>query len=121
MGHRIDLVEGPHRTVVEPIFLRPLFFNGKGRAVFRHEVALALAPDEAVSSESLARHERKTLSATYPDLLSLIEPSLGVIDAMTGQIRLLEISIEAMAYPECEYLTQIAETEILVPRLRGKA
>jgi transposase len=63
------------------------------------------------NSECFARHARKTLSGTYPELLALIEPSLGVLDAMTAQIRLLEKSIEAMAaekYRECEYLTQIA-------------
>lgn len=63
------------------------------------------------SSQSFARHTRKSLAGEHASMLALIEPSLGVLDAMTEQIRTLEKSIEAMAaekYPECEYLTQIS-------------
>ncbi len=58
-----------------------------------------------------ARHARKALAGEHDDLLALIEPSLGVLDAMTEQIRRLEKAIEELAgvkYPETEYLTQIA-------------
>jgi transposase len=63
------------------------------------------------SSQSFARHTRKSLAGEHADMLALIEPSLGVLDAITEQIHKLEKSIEAMAakkYPEVEYLTQIA-------------
>lgn len=62
------------------------------------------------SSESFARHARKVLEREHADMLTLVEPSLEVLDAMTGQIRKLEKSLAEMAakkYPECEYLTQI--------------
>lgn len=58
-----------------------------------------------------ARHARRTLEEGHPEVLSLIEPSLRVIDSMTEQIRELERSIEELAskvYPETEFLTQVA-------------
>ena len=68
------------------------------------------------SSESFARTARNKLRNEHSDLLALIEPSLGVLDAMTEQIRRLEKSIAAMAaekYPESEYLTQISGVGLL--------
>ena len=63
------------------------------------------------NSESFARHARNTLRKDHSDMLTLIEPSLCVLDAMTEQIRKLEKSIAAMAaekYPESEFLSQVA-------------
>lgn len=57
-----------------------------------------------------ARRARKELGAWNQEILRLVEPSLGVIDTMTEQIRKLEKSIEELAatkYRETEYLTQI--------------
>lgn len=68
------------------------------------------------NSESFARHARRTLAGEYSGLLTLIEPSLCVLDGMTEQIRKLEKSIEAMAaekYPECDFLTQISGVGLL--------
>jgi transposase len=68
------------------------------------------------NSESFARHARRILGPEHPEYLALVEPSLGVLDAMTEQIRKLEKSIEAMAaekYPESEYLTQISGVGVL--------
>jgi transposase len=68
------------------------------------------------NSESFARHARHTLKKEHSDTLTLIEPSLGVLDAMTEQIRKLEKSIAEMAtekYPEYEFLTQIAGVGLL--------
>lgn len=68
------------------------------------------------NSESFARHARRILSQEHPQYLALVGPSLGVLDAMTEQIRKLEKSVEAMAaekYPECEYLTQISGVGLL--------
>jgi transposase len=68
------------------------------------------------NSETFARHARNTLKKEHSDMLALIEPSLGVLDAMTEQIRKLEKSIAEMAtekYPEYEFLTQIAGVGLL--------
>lgn len=68
------------------------------------------------NSETFARHARNTLKKEYSDMLALIEPSLGVLDAMTQQIRRLEKSIAEMAtekYPEHEFLTQITGVGLL--------
>jgi transposase len=68
------------------------------------------------NSESFARTARNKLRNEHSDLLALIEPSLGVLDAMTEQIRRLEKSIAAMAaekYPESEFLTQISGVGLL--------
>jgi transposase len=58
-----------------------------------------------------ARYARKALQGEHATVLTLIEPSLVVLDSLTSQIRELEKSIETTAttkYPETEYLTQIA-------------
>ena len=68
------------------------------------------------NSETFARHARNTLKKEHSEMLTLIEPSLGVLDAMTEQIRKLEKSIAEMAtekYPEYEFLTQIAGVGLL--------
>jgi transposase len=68
------------------------------------------------NSETFARHARNTLKREHSDMLALIEPSLGVLDAMTEQIRRLEKSIAEMAtekYPEYEFLTQIVGVGLL--------
>ncbi|MGL5016496.1 MAG: IS110 family transposase [Luteolibacter sp.] len=68
------------------------------------------------NSETFARHARNTLKKEHSDMLALIEPSLGVLDAMTQQIRKLEKSIAEMAtekYPEYEFLTQITGVGLL--------
>jgi transposase len=68
-------------------------------------------PLRSPNTTCFARHARKALAGEHDDLLALIEPSLGVLDAMTEQIRRLEKSIEELAgvkYPESEFLTQIA-------------
>lgn len=57
-----------------------------------------------------ARRARKELNVAHADVLALVEPSLGVIDAMTQQIRNLEKAIGELAtvkYRETEFLTQI--------------
>lgn len=57
-----------------------------------------------------ARHARRELATDFPDTLDLIEPSLAVLDAMTGQIRELERAIEKLAtesYPQCAHLQGI--------------
>ena len=62
------------------------------------------------NTNCFAKHAREVLGTEHPDLLALVEPSLTIIDAMTGQIRALDKAIEAMAcdeYPETEFLTQI--------------
>ena len=58
-----------------------------------------------------AQHARNALGVEHPDILALIEPSLEVLDSMTGQIRQLDKAIETTAsekYPETEFLTQIS-------------
>ena len=68
-------------------------------------------PLRSPNTTCFARHARKALAGEHDDLLALIEPSLGVLDAMTKQIRRLEKSIGELAgvkYPESEFLTQIA-------------
>lgn len=68
------------------------------------------------NSETFARHARNTLKKEHSEMLILIEPSLGVLDAMTEQIRKLEKSIAEMAtekYPEYEFLTQITGVGLL--------
>ena len=58
-----------------------------------------------------ARHARKELGTEHATTLSMIEPSLAVIDMMTVQIRALDRAIEELAAsssPETEFLTQIA-------------
>lgn len=62
------------------------------------------------STVCFARHARRALEEDYPEMLALIEPSLAVIDSMTGQIRELERGIEKLAaesYPQCAFLSQI--------------
>jgi transposase len=68
------------------------------------------------NSESFTRHARKTLVKEHSDMLTLIEPSLRVLDGMTEQIRSLEKSIAAMAsekYPESEFLSQVGGVGLL--------
>ena len=63
------------------------------------------------NTASFSRYARKALSVEHADVLSLIEPSLEVLDSMTEQIRTLEKCIETTAfekYPETQFLTQIA-------------
>lgn len=58
-----------------------------------------------------ARHARKVLKDDHAITLAMIEPSLAVIDTMSGQIRVLDRAIEDLAessYPETEFLKQIA-------------
>jgi transposase len=67
------------------------------------------------NSESFARHARRILGKEQPGTLVLVDPSLRVLDAMTGQIRSLERSIAEMAaerYPESEFLTQISGARV---------
>lgn len=62
------------------------------------------------NTNCFAKHARQVLGGGHPELLSLVEPSLKIIDAFTEQIRALDKAIEAMAadeYPETEFLTQI--------------
>ena len=62
------------------------------------------------NTNCFAKHARKVLGEEHPEELSLVEPSLKVIDGFTEQIRSLDRAIEelaAMKYPETEFLTQI--------------
>ncbi|RYY60143.1 MAG: IS110 family transposase [Chitinophagaceae bacterium] len=62
------------------------------------------------STTSFVRHARKALASEYKHILTLIEPSLQVLDSMTAQIRELEKCIEKLAvekYPEAEFLTRV--------------
>ena len=55
------------------------------------------------STGCFAQHARNALGMEHPDILALIEPSLEVLDSMTGQIRQLDKAIETTAsekYPE---------------------
>jgi transposase len=57
-----------------------------------------------------ARLARRELAGEHASTLALVEPSLAVIDAMSGQIKALDRAIETLAaesYPETEFLTQI--------------
>ncbi len=62
------------------------------------------------NTNCFAWHARRELAAEHPQILELVEPSLAVIETMTGQIKSLDRSIAELAatsYPETEYLTQI--------------
>jgi len=62
------------------------------------------------NTNCFARHARRELATEHPEILALVEPSLAVIETMTGQIKSLDRSIAELAatsYPETEYLTQI--------------
>jgi hypothetical protein len=73
----------------------------------------------AVISETFVRHARNTLKKEHSDMLALIQPTLGVLDAMTARIRELEKSIAATAaekHSEYEILTRIAGVGLLTSR-----
>ena len=56
------------------------------------------------------RHLRRQLEEDYPEMLTLVEPSLLVIDSITAQVKALDKSIETLAaesYPETQLLSQI--------------
>jgi transposase len=64
----------------------------------------------STNTACFAKYGRRVLGEEHPEILTLVEPSLAVIDVMTQQIRGFERSIEALAvdkYPETEFLTQI--------------
>jgi transposase len=68
-------------------------------------------PLRSPNTACFVKYARKALGAPeFATTLAMIEPSLVVIDAMTQQIRKLEVNIEEMAirkYAETELLTQI--------------
>jgi len=62
------------------------------------------------STPTFARYARKTLEKEQPEILSLIEPSLQVIDQMTEQIKNLDKALEELAnekYPITQTLREI--------------
>lgn len=68
------------------------------------------------NSDAFAKKARATLRKEHSGMLTLIEPSLCVLDGMTEQIRNLEKSIAAMAaekYPESEFLSQVGGVGLL--------
>lgn len=62
------------------------------------------------NTNCFARLARNELAGEHAAVLALVEPSLAVVDTMTGQIKELDRAIEELAatsYPETEYLTQV--------------
>ena len=57
------------------------------------------------------RHLRRELEEDYAETLSLVEPSLLVVDQITEQVKALDKAIEKLAvedYPETQLISQIA-------------
>ncbi len=63
------------------------------------------------NTAGFGKYARRALGEEHPEILTLVEPSLAVIDVMTQQIRGFDRSIEVLAvekYPETEFLSQIS-------------